>query len=241
MVFGGEHFADQYNITHMLVGDFTNTGKVELIALAQHQSYYPADIFRLNPNDGTLISEYWHCGLFSQMKRKDVDLDGVEEILLGGEDNHSGLATLVVLDPRFVIGHSPGLPAPSFPLQEGLEKFILLFPRTDLQPFSHAKRNVLKEIKFMGNGIEAHVAEIVGDRWYGLNYEIDSTLKCIGVAETDVFTVFHNKLVAEGKLTKKLDAQYYEDLRRGVQYWDGKKFLNYPTKNSLYTKSLHLP
>jgi hypothetical protein len=51
--------------------------------------------------------------------------------------------------------------------------------------------------------------------------------------------MLHQKLEAEGKLTKKLDKQYYEDLRKRVLYWDGEKFVKEPTMNKNYLKAAH--
>ena len=50
--------------------------------------------------------------------------------------------------------------------------------------------------------------------------------------------MLHQKLEAEGKLTKKLDKQYYEDLRKNVLYWDGEKFVIEPTLNQNYLKAV---
>ena len=51
--------------------------------------------------------------------------------------------------------------------------------------------------------------------------------------------MLHQKLEAEGKLTKKLDKQYYEDLRKRVLYLDGEKFVKEPTMNKNYLKAAH--
>lgn len=62
----------------------------------------------------------------------------------------------------------------------------------------------------------------------------DNKMNCVKVSDDDKFTALHQKLEAEGKLTKKLDKQYYEDLRKSVLYWDGEKFLKEPTMNKNY-------
>jgi len=59
-------------------------------------------------------------------------------------------------------------------------------------------------------------------------------MNCIKVGDDDVHSEFHKKLEKEGKLTKKLDEKYYEDLRKSILYWDGEKFVNYPTMNRRY-------
>ncbi len=69
---------------------------------------------------------------------------------------------------------------------------------------------------------------------YCLYYFFDNQMNCAKVGEDDKFTALHQKFEAQGRLTKKLDKQYYEDLRKDVLYWDGERFVNYLMMNRNY-------
>jgi hypothetical protein len=59
-------------------------------------------------------------------------------------------------------------------------------------------------------------------------------MNCTQVDGEDNFVTFHNQLVREEKLTRQLDNQYYENLRKEVQYWDGEKFVKTRAQNKHY-------
>ncbi|MBI3194936.1 MAG: hypothetical protein HYZ34_10795 [Ignavibacteriae bacterium] len=164
----------------------------------------------------------------------------MEEIVFGGENNGLQRAILVVLDHRAITGYSPtdDEHRPQGKLL-GTEKFYIVFPRSDLARFSRVQRNRTNDLRLVENGIEIHIVESLhDDTQYGPIFQFDNALRCIGITEEDLFATYHHKLETEGKLTKKLDAQYYEDLRQGVQYWDGDKFVKEPTMNKRYIEAI---
>jgi hypothetical protein len=157
-----------------------------------------------------------------------------------GENNAFDMASLAVLDPRALSGHSPAVPAfTPKDLPAATEKYYILFPRSDLKKFAHHKRNVAAASELQPDGLlRVDVAEDWADfGFYPLFYFFDRSMRCVRVMGEDTFINFHHKLEAEGKLTRKLDAQYYEELRQGVLYWDGEKFVHEPTMNKYYTLS----
>ncbi|MBI5731223.1 MAG: VCBS repeat-containing protein [Ignavibacteriales bacterium] len=244
--YGEEAFTDSYKISSFIVGDYDKDGKSEIIAVAQHTLYYPTAIVRLDAETGKLLNEYWHTGHINQnITHKDFNNDGVEEIFCFGENNGLNLAPLLILDPRNINGHSPStkefIPENT---SVGTEMYYILFPRSDLNILDGRKRNYCTELEFTSDGfLRVAVSEKrdVSDPKidYCLYYFFDNKMNCVKVGDDDKFTALHQKLEAEGKLTKKLDKQYYEDLRKNVLYWDGEKFAKEPNmnKNYLQTKS----
>jgi hypothetical protein len=239
MTFGTELYSDDYPVRQILVAARSEEGAVDVLALITHYAYYPSAIARLDASTGRVLNEYWHSGILGSLEHRDIDGDGIAELVAVGENNGYDMASLAVLDPRELSGHSPA-PANYTPqgLPTGTEKYYLLFPRSDLKRFASHKRNVAESPRFAKDGLmRVYVAERVENIWHPLIYCFDKSMKCIRVEGEDTFINLHRRLEAEGKLTRKLDAQYYEELRQSVLYWDGEKFVKEPTMNKYYTLS----
>jgi hypothetical protein len=244
MVFGSEKFSDDFHFISINVGYVEEKGTSEIIALALADLYYPTVLLKLNAVDGNFISEYWHTGNLTSKAEYDIDKDNVKEIILGGCNNGYDQASLTILDKNYIIGHSP-CPAQYKPndISLGREKYYILFPRTDLKDLTQYKRNRVHGIYMTKEGfLRIHVVEdFPNGIMYPLIYYFNSKMNCIKVVADDKFLTFHNQLEAIGKLRSKVDERYLDEMRKGIQYWDGEKFVNTPTKNSLYTKSVNLP
>lgn len=236
MVFGDNAKADRYYPRYMKVGDWDGDGEPEVYALATHSPYYPNVLIKLRARDGVLLGEYWHPGVLTSIRSADLDGDGFAELILGGANNGFNLASLVVLDSRFVSGHSPA-PDGYIPqgVKQGLEKYYLTFNRSDIAPFASQKRNTVQSYNRHPDGVwQLGIGEVFAEEFIPLVYELNDSMRCIRVAENDLFTQMHRKLKDEGKITGALNSAYYENLRRGVRYWDGGKFVNEPTMNKRY-------
>lgn len=235
MTFGNESISDDYYLYSMIVGDFSRTGKPSIVALANHKTMFPSSIISLDAKTGKFQSEYWHCGNLTHLIHADLNHDGTDEIIAGGENNSYNLASLIVFDSRKILGSSPALP--NYTPQNrsaGEEKYYLLFSRSDLQQFATNKRNSITNIFFRERGLEVRVSEAIGKGVNSILYNFDSLMRCTNVEGQDQFAAFHIKMENEGKLTRKIDIQYYETLRKGVQYRDGEKLVNTPTMNENY-------
>ncbi len=236
--YGEETFTDNYKIASFIVGDFDKDGKSEIIAATQHTPYYPSAILCLDAESGKLLSEYWHAGhISSNISQKDFNNDGVDEIFCFGQNNGLNLAPLLILDPRNINGYSPSskelIPEN---ITKGTEVYYILFPRSDVNILEGSKRSYCTELEFTSDG---YLRVAVSEKYdqiknYCLYYFFDRDMNCVKVGEDDKFTALHQKLEAEGKLTKKLNKQYYEDLRKNVLYWNGVKFVKELTVNRNY-------
>ena len=243
--YGDEIFADKYKLISFIVGDFDKSGEPVIIAIAQHTPYYPTAIIRMDAETGKLLSEYWHAGHIDQnIFHKDFNKDGIDEIFCFGQNNSLNLAPLLILDPRNIQGFSPStkdfIPES---IDIGIEMYYILFSRSDVNILDGRKRNYCTQLEFTSDGyLRVAVSEkrdpqdIMVD--YCLYYYFDSKMNCVKIGDDDKLTALHQKLEADGKLTKKLDKQYYEDLRKNVLYWDGEKFVKEPTMNKNYIKQV---
>ncbi len=231
VVIGGVEFADNYRIHVMLTGDFDRDGKGDILLGASQIPWYPNVLVRLNADDGSFVSEYWHNGTTPYIDQKDLDGDGIEELLLVGQNNRFRMACLLVLDPRKIEGYGPAprefKPANAPP---GSEKFYLAFPPTDLKDKSVDITNMAFNIEVRANGlIEAIVSEPLDKYWAEVYYYLDSTLTCVRVSVSDHFVAAHRLMEQEGRSNRHVDASYLEGLRTAVQYWDGERFVGHVT------------
>jgi hypothetical protein len=237
MIFGRDSVPDHYTFRRFVIGNSGNNRAAEIYAIAGQATYYQTIIIRLNASDGSLISDFWHSGCISRMMIADIDEDGVRELILGAENNGYNLASVLILDPRNMEGCAPA-PAEYTPQNTppGTEKYYILFPRCDLENFAAHKRNVCTSVQVVppDSSLLLFVSECVGTTYYPILYHFDRFMNCGLVEGEDSFVTFHLQLEKEGKLTQKLDASYYADLGKNVQYWNGGKFVNSSISNSYY-------
>ncbi len=241
MTFGQEKFTDRYRFVMLTVGDLERNGKCEIAAIARHDLNWPACVVLLDAKNGTLLHEYWHCGWFWSAVCKDLNGDGVGELIYTGENNSFDKSAILVLDPRQIDGRAPSTaqctPQDSRP---GLEKYYVLLPKSEIQgPFSHPRPH--GQFLFVeGDGsLEAKSQEVAEGVSYALIFYFDRTMKCTKVLASDSFMQLHRRLEAEGKTKTVADAHYFEKLRQGVLYWDGDKFVHEPTMNKRYVEAMN--
>lgn len=241
MVFGTEEFSGDFEFQMMMVGDFNNDGKKEVVAVAVYPNYYPTAILMLDASTGTLLSEFWSSGNINQLAHRDLDGDGNEELYFGGTNNGTDRAFLIVLDPKAISGHAPAPPSHSpIGVAEGTEKYYVEFPRSELQSVATQKRNAVNVLRFeTDSSLAVSVGELVGSKYYVEFYHFNRQMICTKADWQDEAMALYKKLVSEGKLTRLPDSVYYEGLRKGVQYWNGDKFVNTPTMNKKYVEKVN--
>jgi hypothetical protein len=224
---GGESYTDNYRIYQMFVGDFERKGTPQVILCASQDPWYPNVLIRLNANDGSYVSEYWHPGTIPHVVQKDLNGDGIDELIMAGQNNRYGRACLVVLDSRRITGYSP-TPQKYIPpgMPKGQEMYYLMFPPTDMQKgWIDITNQVSKLVTREGGLLEVAVMEPVYDYKAEVYYYLDSTMTCVRVRGSDHFTAVHKRYEEQGRFMRALDDKYYEDLRSSVLYWDRSQFV----------------
>lgn len=224
---GGVAFPDNYKAQFLMTGDFDRDGDPEVLVGATHNPWYPFVIIRLRARDGSFVSEYWHNGATPYIVQKDLDGDGLEELLFAGQNNRFAKACLLVLDPRNISGHGPAPQgfAPDGVLP-GKEKYYLLFPRTDLIARADDITNRAFNLNLRANGqIEMIVQEPLDFDRAELYYYLDSDMRCVRLGISDHFTAVHERFQREGVLKRPIDSAYVERVRTGIEYWDGERFV----------------
>ncbi len=242
--FDKEAFSGDYDLEPTLaLRDFERNGKYEMAFAAHNSAWWPSVVGLLDAKDGKALGEYWHPG-WLRIAAKDVDEDGIEEVLAVGYNNAFKKNVLAVLDPRNIDGYAPA--TTEFTPQgvsRAAEKFYILLPDPDLfqlpnrlpvsrgSDFLESGSLAFKTVRYVSVGK-------LGSRAAEVFFDFDKHLNCVSVRVADEFADLHHIFEKEGKIKKKLDAQYFEDLRRGVKYWDGEKFVKEPTMNKKYQQAI---
>ena len=239
--YGGNLYDDTYFLNRINVYDFNNDGKKEIITSGYLDLWFPCRITVYNYL-GKEISHYWNAGQLKEIDIYDLDSDGKEEIYLMGVTNNKNYrgAVLVVFDPDFVSGAS----FHTDPLRDGkrgLEKYYIIFPTTILTKFCPAGLTFTRDILVKGkNKILVVVTDGAGEIFYApsksyIVYEFDKDMIVTGIGWNSAFIKEYNDLVNEKKIKPIKDiANYNDSLKNAVLYWDGDKFVNYPTMNKHY-------
>jgi hypothetical protein len=239
--FGGEDFSDTYYFNSILADDFDRDGVVEVIAEAEHSQSFPNVVLRLDGRNGTLLGEYWHAGNIEFMAHKDIDHDGVKEIFLTNRSSLYGAAPVVVLDPRHMNGYAP-VPSDRAPkgLSPGTEKYYILLPRTGLETSKDFLSSASEAVYFKNDStIEVIAYDRLKDgNSFAVHYYFDSAMQCVKIFISEPNRLLYRRLRKEGVPLKELNEKYIEDLKSGMNYWNGEMFVNKPSMNARYTALL---
>jgi len=241
--------SDQFIPNNLAIGDFDADGKAEVFVQANHD-FFPSVVMKLNATDGRELGHYIHVGHLSSMKFADLDGDGVTEVLLCGLNNAFRLACLLVLDPRFVAGHSPL--AGDYEIAEyqpGLERAYVLIPKTMVgeafryeAKFNNATRIVIENASQIFHLIvreefprqnPSYSMDGV-DLFYYFNFD----LRTESIGTTDRYDLMAEKLFTEKRISRLPNYEYFEEFKRKIMYWDGEKWQNRPVKNKRYLETV---
>lgn len=200
----------------------------------------PSTLFELNPLDGTLLQTYWHNGHINHLLPFDVNSDGNMDLLIGGINNPYENAFISVLDPHQISGYGPTTQE-DIPrnVRKAQEKFYILFPKSSVsQTWNTVRYNSTALIEITsGTTLSVHVNELPGrvdSDSGGVIYVIDDSMRVVNVTHNAPFRAIHRRLVDEGILNDTLDADYWNNLKNSVRYWDGEQFVNEPVMNRWY-------
>jgi hypothetical protein len=224
--YGSKVYSADYRIAGLDVCDFDNDGNKEIIVISIQMQQWPCQLAVLNAK-GQLLGEYWNSGYFADYAFIDLDGDGRKEIIFVGLNNERENGCLAVFDPTFIKGGSPQQ-SENFrcaDLEPGTEKYYILFPRTDVDLLKYPAEG-LASIDILEN-------KRLSVRMYAtvIYYEFDFNLKLMDVKSSHTFEQMHKEAVLKGEIKSVLNNEYWENLKRGVRWWDGEKWTDQPTMN----------
>jgi hypothetical protein len=214
---GKQPFSADYRIEGIDTADVNQDGKPEVLFYATHYPDYPSQFVILDAA-GKELGEYWNPGHFNEFVYADLDGDGRTEIIAGGVNNDHGKGFIVVFDPLSLSGAAPQSdPEKKFKnLSPGSEKYYVLIPRTDVDLQDGYPVDATASIELNKNK-EISVLSMRSRLYFEFSYGFEF----LRIRKSHAFLAMHKKAFDEGKVRSVLDDAYFENLGKGVSYWNG--------------------
>ncbi len=237
-LYGNEICYDRVDLRNVFVIENRKTKQKEIIADYIVCDLFPYFITKLD-SKGKEISSFYNSGNTDLVKLFDLDDDGENELVIGGTNNdYNRRGCLIIFDLEFIEGKGPGYRYPHG-FSHGLMKYYILFPKIFLTMFSDKQASDINGIGKYNNKITADLRESMDsnkeDKYYRTIFNFDPKFNFLHLQTSTAFDVKYRELIAAGKIQPIKDWKAYEDsLRKEIRFWDGDKFVNYPTMNKYY-------
>jgi hypothetical protein len=239
-------YGNDYCSNDILIGTMSlvNSGnRKEIIINYRICLLFPNFTMKIN-SKGKIISKFYNPGAINRIVNYDFDNDGKEELLCTGINNdYDKSGVLILFDPEYLSGCAPGYRFPQN-RSKGLMKYYLLFPKTDVGRFTNSGSSFARLVDINGERIIVIIRELDGytdiknirhSQEYVTLYTLDKWLNVLNVETSSEFDTKYQMLVNEGKLKPITNWKEFENkLISNVRWWDGDKFVNYPTMNKYY-------
>lgn len=239
-IYGSELCYDYLDLRTLDVSENKINKQKEIITTYTICNQFPFFISKIDSR-GKEISSFYHPGHLHNGELIDINNDGEVEFVIGGQNNdydHRGC--LIVLDPSLITGMAPAYRYPRG-FNKGLMKYYILFPKTSFSKFSSQQTSTVRTFTKMHDKIEFALFESCDytldkqTSHYRLLLTFDDKFNFLHFSTSTEFDNFYNKLIEDGKISPIKDWRAFEDaFRKEIMFWDGDKFVNYPTMNKYY-------
>jgi hypothetical protein len=223
--FGRQDYAD-FVTRGFEANDLDKDGRQEVIVISHASSFFPCQLAVLG-SDGKLLGEFWNSGQLTDIAFVDLEHDGKKEIIASGQNNEYNKGCLVVLDAARVSGSSPQsverFISPG--LSAGTERFYVLFPRTEMD-LNESPSESSDKFEVLSNDLI-----LVHMYFSGVLYELGFDLAPRIARTSHRFEQKHAVAVREGRVKSALDDAYFDSLKRGILYWNGRQWTGTPSQN----------
>lgn len=225
--YGNKIYSADYKIRGFDIHDFDGDGRMEIVIIACHFTYFPCRIIVLDSN-GILRGDFYNSGHINDFVFADVNEDGRAEIVAGGVNNEYEKACIIVLDTTKMNGGSPQ--AKDYytcrELQPGTEVFYALLPRTcvDLKfPYPGESVNFVEILK--GGRIQTQTY------LSGIYYEFDYNLHPQDARKSPLFSQRWEESITLNRSAYEAGPEFWSSLLTQIQYWNGNQWVGYPEIN----------
>ncbi len=240
-LYGKDICYDGVYLRNIIVIENKHTKQKEIIVDYVICDLFPYFVTKLD-NNGKEISTFYNPGNTDFVNMVDINGEGREELIIGGVNNDFNKSgCLIVLDPEFIEGKAPGYRFPRG-FNNGLMKYYILFPKTLLTRFSAKQCSGIHSVLKYNNRITADLyetADFVNENSeYRTIFNFDQKFNFLHLQTSLEFDARYKELIEQGKIQPIQDWIAYEDsLRKEIKFWDGDKFVNYPTINKYYLQA----
>lgn len=179
----------------------TIAGRKYIAAGASHNLWYPNQIVVLT-GSGEVRGEYWHSGRLTRVAVADLDNNGTDELYLGGVNNGTKSAELVVLDADRLSGASrePNSDYQLLGFAPGHERARILFPRSCVNHLTEPY-NAVMELSVNPRTITLGLWERFQPEAAGNFYELKHDLSLKTMTPGSGFLGLHRRMETEGQLS----------------------------------------
>jgi len=220
MIYGPEHYSNDYWVQILDLCDLEGDGKKEVIVVADQIPFFPTQIVVLDAQ-GKVLGEYWNSGRIVNFAALDLDGDSRKELALGGKNNEYRKPCLFVLDPERMAGGSPQIKNEyrCAEIGPGTERCYLLFPQTEIDLIEQVSGDPIVDVNVLKNGnlsLWAAASKI--------NYELTPRLIVNGIRLSDTFRKKFREYQAAGKIAagELNETAFTKNLAKQILYFDGR-------------------
>ncbi len=237
---------NRYQSSKLFLGDFDNNGSPEIILKAS-SPYFHQIVVKLDAASGEELGCYLHVGGLYDISIADLENDGISEIILPCIDQPLRSASILILDPRFIIGHSPTQGDYVIEgVSPGTERAYINIPKTIVgEVFKyHAKYStcVIEEILEKEKRFRVHVKDVNVALWsyqyFNISAYFNFDLSPAFVTTGDPYDLLAESLFVNKRINRLPDYQYFNEWMKTIKYWDGYQWVNTPTVNKRWLQAL---
>ena len=239
------NYAPNWKRTKWIIRDFftakTKHGN-KLFLVANDDTYGTALVSSVNPKTGEITSTIYHSGWFSSQIHFDIDGDGEDEIVLGGTSSYQKPFIMILKTNNKLIGVMPDFYNTQKRYIKGNAEYYVLFRVSNLgKAVSVSGSYDIQELKrYTANGIMVSTQEVVSDnsnyKGLSLQYVLNNQMVVQYITPHVSFIKLYPELLKKHVVKEPLDSNYWKAMKDSVLYWDGDRFVNYPTKNKYWDK-----
>ncbi len=239
----GEPYSPYFSVSSMVVRPVSG-GRKEIFISGNSLGRSPTILFRLDYR-ANVIGEYWHFGNMATLQLRDVDGDGKDELLVGGQNDDlqtplKNFPCLVVLNPDKITGKKRSTVSPFFKLDASdAEVNYIRFPVADLYKPIGLTPSCYRVEPFDDQQFLLLIGTLTSTKEdVNMSFILDKTLKVTDVKSNDVTDRVYASQAKKGIPKGAIDQAYRDDLKQKVRYWDGKVWKKEVTKVTNMTANI---